>query len=424
MKTAILCFPKIDWKIQFPVGLFKIQQYCRNDYKIFIVDERIVNAEITITRLCEQNDVICLGLSVMTGEQINSAIRLSKQFHSKLPIVWGGVHPTICPESVISQPYVDYIIRGDGEEAFRLLLSELEQYSGCLPKDRATFFEHNLFYLNNLNSAVIDFEKAIIPSEYFISRDGFTHALPLETSRGCPYKCAFCHNAIYGQNYRTVDLQSVIHNINQMAKIQHVDGIIFQEDNFLINKTRVQSILNELNRCGIGWKANGRIDCFKRFLQDPDFMSLLLDSNCHVLQFGIESGSQRILNMINKQISIEDIREVNKELAHYDIALRYNFIIGLPTETQDEIGQTLNLIHELQCENPHVESPFVNIYSPYPGTRLYQQAIKCGFNAPANLEQWASISWNTPNPTLNSPEMCEYLNTISNTYLNHSAYPR
>lgn len=383
------------------------------------MDERLEDADKVITDILGQNEVLCLGFSVMTGQQINSAIRLAKKFHGRIPIVWGGVHPTICPKSVSCKKYADYIIRGDGEEAFLELLHDLD--SGNTKAD----FDYEIHYLNNLNQSIIDFDNEQIAPQYFVERDGFKKAFPLETSRGCPHKCAFCHNSILGHTYRVVDIDLVIKNIEQLYLKYKIDGVIFQEDNFFLKKKRVVEILTRLKKYNIGWKANSRIDYFKKIIYDERFMNLLEGSQCHVLQFGIESGSNRILELINKGLKVEEVVQVNKELAKYNISVRYNFIIGFPTETRNEIEQTLELIDKLHCDNPHMESPFVNIYTPYPGTPLYKLAREEGFTPPTNLKEWSQMVWNFPDATLHSDaEFRRYLSDISNSFLDKSKYPR
>lgn len=361
----------------------------------------------------------------MTGQQINSAIRISKKYHDQVPIVWGGVHPTICPQSVLCEKYVDYIIRGDGEKAFYDLLKALEvRKERALSKD--IFWEnYNIHYFDNLNDSIINFDKEFISQKYFIKRDGLSKAFPLETSRGCPHKCAFCHNSILGHSYRVVATKLVIENIEQLYRKYNIDGVIFQEDNFFLDIKRVSEILNWIRDYNIGWKANSRLSYFKKLVYDKQMMKLIVDSNCHVLQFGIESGSERILELINKGITVEDIVKINKCLAGYNIAVRYNFIIGFPTESKEEIEKTLKLIEILANDNPNMEVPFVNIYTPYPGTSLYELACREGFCPPDNLEGWAKIAWNCPSNTLHRDERLQsFLFKVSNDFLDRSTYPR
>lgn len=372
-----------------------------------------------------QYDVMCIGLSVMTGAQINSAIRISEKYHENITIVWGGVHPTICPKSVLDKNYVDYIIRGDGERAFYEFLVFLEK-TKRKNEDKEIEWENNkVHFLDDLNESVIDFDNELVASQYFVKRDGFEKAFPLETSRGCPHKCAFCHNSIIGHPYRTVATKWVIENIVQLYERYNIDGIVFQEDNFFLDVKRVANILSKLRDYRLGWKANSRLSYFKKLVNDSEIMKLIIDSHCHVLQFGIESGSERILKLINKGISVEDIIQVNRHLADYDIAIRYNFIVGFPTESKSEIQETIRLIEKLSNDNPNMESPFVNIYTPYPGTTLYELAKKEGFHEPSDLEGWARIVWNYPDATLyKDKNLRDFLFSVSNDYLAHSAYPR
>ena len=153
-------------------------------------------------------------------------------------------------------------------------------------------------------------------------------------------------------------------------------------------------------------------------------MHSLLESNCKVLQFGIESGSNRILKLINKKITTEDVIAVNRKLSKFNIKLRYNFIIGFPTETVDEIKQTLSLIERLMCENPNLEPPFVNIYTPYPGTPIFDLAVEQGFIPPTTLEEWGQISWNNPNNMISDEKVREEIFNISNQFLKNNQYLR
>lgn len=360
----------------------------------------------------------------MTGQQISSAIRISKKFHEKVTIVWGGIHPTICPESVLAETYVDDIIRGDGEGAFYELLQKLDLSGRESIFKKKSADNYRIHCMDNLNESVIDFSEESIPEQYFIVRDGFKKAFPLETSRGCPHNCAFCHNSILGHSYRVVETARIVENINQLSGLYHVDGVIFQEDNFFLNEKRVVDILKRLRGYDIGWKANSRLSYFKKLVHNKEIMKLICDSNCHVLQFGLESGSNRILRLINKGISVEEIIQTNQFLSEYDIAIRYNFIIGFPTESMQEIEQTLGLIDKLLRDNPHMETPFVNIYTPYPGTPLYELAKKEGFSPPVDLNGWSEIVWNSPSGTLHDDAMGKFLREVSNDFLKRSLYPR
>ena len=173
-----------------------------------------------------------------------------------------------------------------------------------------------------------------------------------------------------------------------------IDGIIFQEDNLFADQTRREQILKYLVNTNIGWKGNSRINYFDLLVDDENFMNMLVESGCSTIQFGLESGSQNVLNLINKKINVEDYIKVNKKLSKYNIKIRYNFIVGFPGETKEDLQMTFQVIEKLRCENKNVLHPFLNVYTPYPGTSLYNAACKHGFRPPATTEGWAAISWN------------------------------
>ncbi len=427
MKKAIICFPYVDAKkIQYPTGLYKIATYCKDYYEVIVLDQRLdVSLENEIEKLLSNyNDIICIGISVMTGEQIKHAIDISKKFHKRTNIVWGGWHPTIFPAQTIKNDFIDYIIGGEGEEAFLDLLTHLDTGKSkglFLDKENNNISFNFITHLNDYE--YIDFNKYPILSEYFVERDGFKRAFPLETSRGCSHRCYFCYNSIFKKNYRFMTSGNIISIINYLQTNYHIDGIIFQEDNFFINIERVKEIIAYLGKLNkIGWKANSRINYFEKLVNDAEFMQSLINSNCRVLQFGIESGSQDIIKLINKNIDLSEVIHINKLLSEYPINIRYNFIVGFPTETQENINETFNLINRLMSDNPNVEPPFLNIYNPYPGTPLFNLACECGFNAPKTLDEWAEFNWNKVSFSWLSDDTVKLIEDKSKEFFNQSLY--
>ncbi len=429
IKSAILCFPNVKSQTkQYPTGLYKIASYCKDEYNVFVIDQRIEkNVFKKINNILKNYDVLCIGLSVMTGEQIRHALEISKHFHKQVRIVWGGIHSTILPNQTIECEFIDYVVIGEGENSFLNLLHYCEgkMYTKELFLSKTNCnFEYN--FIDNLNNSIyVDFDKYPVKDVYFVRRDGFNKAFNIETSRGCPHKCYFCHNSIYNKPYRCISEDRLIDLIEYLYNTYGIDGIIFQEDNFFLNKNRVICVMDYLvSRPNIGWKANSRIDYFKRFIKDEHFMKKLIDSGCRVLQFGVESGSERVLRMINKKIKVSDVLEVNQCLSVYQIRLKYNFIIGFPSETIQEINKTLKLIEKLKYENPNVEPPFLNVYNPYPGTQLYKVALEYGFNAPKDIEGWSLFNWNTVTFDWYTPEVRGYIEKLSKEFFLNTNYPK
>ena len=428
MKKAMLCFPYVPGRQpQYPTGIFKMASFCKDFYDIIVLDQRIdLDIIHTISELlAKNNDMLCLGLSVMTGEQIKHAIDISKAFHGQLPIVWGGMHPTILPQQTLESGFIDYIVIGEGEEAFMNLLHCLSgrQVGTELFLSRENCnYKYN--YVKDLSSAgYVDFSKFNIRDAYFVKRDGFSKAFTLETSRGCPYRCYYCHNSIYKKPYRVLSHEKVLNLITTLKSDYGIDGVVFQEDNFFAKMNRARAIINGLTGItDIGWKTNSRVNYFYKVVDDARFMGSLLNSGCKVIQFGIESGSPRILKMINKGIQVDEVVLLNRKLSTYPISIRYNFMVGFPGETIDDIQNTFELIDKLQGDNPNAEPPFLNTYNPYPGTELYDQALKCGFIEPKNLEGWSELNWNKPCLTDLPTAVTDIIERKSAEYFRNSQY--
>jgi radical SAM superfamily enzyme YgiQ (UPF0313 family) len=428
MKKAILCFPYVPGRqSQYPMGIYKIASFCKDFYDITVLDQRIESNVINIISelLAKNSDILCIGLSVMTGEQIKHAIDISKAFHSYLPIIWGGMHPTILPQQTLESGLMDYLVIGEGEEAFLNLLLYLSgkpiANEMFLSKSNRNF-KYN--YIEDLNNAgYVDFSTYKIREDYFIKRDGFNKAFTLETSRGCPYNCYYCHNSIYKKPFRSLSPDKVLRIIDTLKVDYKIDGVIFQEDNFFANLKRAQEIVQGLYHIpNVGWKTNSRINYFYNLVDNEQFMDNLLTSRCKVIQFGIESGSPKILKMINKGIKVDKVIWLNKKLSTYHISIRYNFIVGFPGETMDDIQETFKLIEKLQADNPNVEPPFLNIYNPYPGTVLYSQALKFGFIEPKNLEGWSELNWNKPCLKSLPQDVTDFIERKSAEYFRKSQY--
>ncbi len=429
MKKAVLIFPKIDgYEVaQYPTGLYKIADFCKNDFDVIVIDQRLDdNLYDTLDFLLNNSQILCFGISLMTGSQIKYGIEIAKYFKNRTKIVFGGLHPTILPLQTYQYGLADFLIIGEGEKPFL----ELLKYLAGKKKHEKLFYNNenrNLKYNYQeslIDTAYIDFEKFPIDKSYFISRDRMNRAFNIETSRGCPHNCSFCCNSIFKKKYRVLSSEIVISTIKQLYEKYLIDGVIFQEDNFFGNiKEKTTPILKYLLENGnLRWKANSRINYFRNLVFDNDFMMDLIKSGCSVLQFGIESGSQRILNQIDKQIQIDDVILINKKLAMYNIRIRYNFIVGLPYEKPDDLHQTRRLIDKLLIDNNNAEIPFVNIYTPYPGTKMYQKALDCGFIEPINLLEWSNITWNSIDNKWYNPEVKMILKDFLINYSSKTNY--
>jgi len=427
LDKVLLVFPKtgLDQSCQLPLGLLSLASTLVEDYEVKIIDQRLESNWAKKVEY-ESQDSIGIAITSMTGKQIQHGLNISKIARNS-KIIWGGVHPTLLPKQTLENKYIDFIVMSEGEYTLPRLLKALknngkfESIEGIGYKDVGGIHINerpkkyiNLNKLPNLPYFLIDINK------YITKRDGFERCLTLETSRGCPHNCSFCANPIiHERKWRCLNVENIIQKIKYFQNNFNLDGVIFQEDNFFVNNKRVNKFC-EKKDVEIGWKANCRIEYLIN--KDKYYFKILENAGCKFLQFGVESGSNRILNLLNKGFTTEDVLKINKKLDKTNIKCRYNFIIGIPSETIEEIQKTLNFIDKLKKENGNLEIPFLNIYTPWPGTQLYNLAKNKNFKPPDNLEGWVKYNWNSCNlPWLNR-NISNFIEEISIKYRDENEY--
>jgi len=430
MVDVILFFPKtgMDSMVQLPLSILCVASTTR-DYDLLLIDERIEsNAMDKVEK--KSSGAICIGVSVMTGRQILNGLKVSKIAKNHTRVVWGGIHPTLEPNQTLDNKNIDIVVRGEGELTFPEVVkaleadSDLSRVRGIGFKERGQkkiitedrdFVDTNV--LPDIPYDILNVEK------YITQREGFRRCLNLQTSRGCPHDCGFCINPVYNKRrWRGLVAGNIVDKTEKLKERYKLDGIIYQEDNFFVDMKRVTQFCQLMREryLDIGWKANCRIS----YLIDKDlsFFDMLEKSGCKVLQFGVESGSDRILEILKKRITTKQIIVVNRKLAKTNIECRYNFMIGIPTETREEIEMTLRFIDVLKRENRNLESCFLNIYTPWPSTDLYLKSIQEGFVPPRTLEEWGSFNWNETLMPWIDKKTARFMRKISSEYLTNSGY--
>ena len=359
----------------------------------------------TIKTIKEINPIF-VGFSVMTGMQTEYSAKLSriiKNSFPNIPIVWGGVHPTIATEECLKEDYIDTIIRSEGEKTIVELAEAIKKrkylnkilgisYSDgnkIIHNDNRPLMENE--ELDNYTPAwhLINFEKKGYFNEgYAQNIYGLKRIGQYYSSRGCPYKCRFCFNVSQNTTrWRAHSAEKVIKDIELLKQKYGIDGVMFYDDNFFINKKRAFEILQKI---GIPYFADIRNDMITE-----EIGKLLKETRCMRLHIGAESGSDETLEMINKKFDVDTIIKSTETLAKYKIPINYSFVIGFPGETWQMIKKTFLLIEKLAniySNNYLLFNPKPGIYVPYPGNPLWKKSIDYGFVPPSKMEDWSKLN--------------------------------
>lgn len=339
-----------------------------------------------------------VGFSVLTGLPTLRSAEMSKMLKKKsgVFVVWGGVHPSLLPSECLREDYIDAVVVGEGEETTVELARALSNGTslggikgiGWKSKSGIVINEPRPF-IKNLDDYPIDF--GIIDVEKYIESGTITVSGKKKTvrkigyisSRGCPHSCGFCYNLRFnGRRWRGTSVQRVAEDIAFLKKKYSIDYIDFWDDNFFADKKRAVQILEKLKELGIFSGIEIRIDYITEELAKK-----LGELGVNYLLIGAESGSDKILKLINKGFTVSEMLEKIKILDKYDLATQYSLILGLPSETQEDFWKTLDFM--LEVHKIHRKSSFtVGIYCPYPGTDLYDLAMQSGFKPPEKTEDW------------------------------------
>jgi len=408
MRNVILIQPIVgDWdevrtSPSLPLALLCISKFVEKEYRVRIIDQRTdLNWKQTLNEELKK-DVVCVGVTSMTGVQIKHGLDASKivKEESKVPVVWGGIHASLLPAETLKNEYVDIVVAGEGEITFYELVKHLDK-GVALDGIEGVWFKSNGVIKNNNPRPFVDLNTLpdlpyhLVEVEKYLPLFEGRPTLNIQSSRGCPNNCAYCYNPAYNKRqWRALSAEKTLAMIKRAVEKYGVKNLYIVDDDFFIDLKRVEEIAKGIIKEGwdLTWESQG-INVKMAIKMSDEFLSLIEKSGCRKLHFGIESGSERILNLVRKNITIPQVREVARKLKRFNIVCQYNFMAGFPTETEEDIKKTIELVFELIDDSSKaISSPLCN-YVPYPGTEIFDTAIKEGYRVPSDLEGWSGSNY-------------------------------
>jgi len=393
-----------------PLGpLYLAESLIGAGYDVSIVDDYNEEALSSVDRLFSDK-VLCFGISTMSGTQLSNALTIARALRARypdIPLVWGGVHVTALSEQVLSNKLADYIVWGEGEASILPLLDAIRrQDRNVLRGVPGIGFKANGELHIGGNSGYTSLDRVFQLPYHLINMDRYYRVLsigakkeyPVWTSRGCPFRCKYCSNSSAtwpNTRVRFHSLDHIVNDIRTLVNIYGADMITFADECFLINQQRFLDILKAVREDGITVKY--------RFTARVDLLLQLKEKTWEQLrEYGVvhigsapESGSQRILTYLGKKTTLEQIYRLDELLTKYGFFKSYNIMICTPRETRDDMKLTLRLVCDLARTSTSSPYPFgtLNKYIPLPGTELYEDAIRCGFVPPADIEEWGKFDF-------------------------------
>lgn len=362
-----------------PLGLLYLAAYLHkhSDHQVKILDcqvEELNHKQIREVIQKDAPDVVGLTTMTFTLIDVLKIVQLVKEIDPQIKVVLGGPHVDIYPLETITQPGVDYLVLGEGEKPFKNLLDkinhpkQLYQVKGIVFKDGKKVINTGRAEFNRDLDSLPFPARSLTPYQKYSSvLSKVQPVTTMFTSRGCPYKCLFCDRPQLGKIFRARSSKNVVDEMEECQKMG-IKEILIYDDTFTVNRKRVLDICQEIKerKLEIDWDVRTRPDTV-----DEELLIDMKKAGCKRIHYGVEAGTQKILNVLRKGITLEKVEETFRLTKKIGFEVLAYFMIGSPTETKEDILQTIKFAKKLNPDFTHI-----TITTPFPATDLYRLGLK------------------------------------------------
>ena len=338
-------------------------------------------------------DVVGLTSLTPTVYKAYEVAKLIKEYDKDLPVIMGGPHVTFMFEEALRNG-VDVVVRGEGE----LTTLELVNTIGKRGLDAKALSGVQGIAYRDGDRVVVTPNRPLIqdldtlppPARHLLPMEMYTvfgkpiRVAHVMASRGCPYGCVFCITSYFwGRRYRFKSARLVADEIEEIVHKYKTSIVVFTDDELLMSKKFVNDLLDEIEKrkLDISFSFGSRVDHVER-----ETLRRLKKLGATAIYLGVESASQETLNKINKRITVEQAVKAFQVAKEVGIEAAGTFMLGFPWETIDDMKKTVEFAIKI---NPTYAQ--FTIVTPYPGTPLYQEAMRDGLIEDFNWENWTTL---------------------------------
>lgn len=367
-----------------PLGLcYVAEELSRQGREVRLVD--CLAEELSLSDLKDRigafgPQVVGLTSSTASFHAARQVLASLKGADPGLVTMLGGAHVSALPRRTMEEcPELDIGVYGEGELTVREVMASLEDGK---PLDGVAGVCHRregAIIVNPPRPVAPDPDQFAFPARHLLGDMGLyvpnpfrasSRAVSLVSSRGCPFECAYCDRSVFGRGWRGHSADYVLREMTHLRERYGFDFFSFEDSDFMVDAGRVESLCRRLigEGLGVGWTCSANANCLK-----PSLLRLMMEAGCRIVYLGLESGSPRILEVLEKKTTVRRMRESVLSCVDLGLKVYASFMIGAPTETEDDIDRTLEFALSLPLE---AVSCF--IYVPYPGTPLRELALRSG----------------------------------------------
>jgi len=372
----------------------------REEYEIVDgnLEEKPVEAML---RLIDTHPVELIGVSAMPGPQMVAAMNASSEIRKLRPhvkIVWGGYFPSIYPDAALNAKYVDFVVRGQGEDTLLELIDAIrgkrtfESIRGLSYKDAFGLHRNNAerpmkgpdtFPWSPFHRVPV--EKYLRPS-FFGRRTAVHHA-----SIGCPFNCSFCGvHAAYGRDEKIESPERTTAILKHLIAQYGADPVQFYDMNFFLREDHARKLSELMAPLKMRWWCEGRVDIMSRYSDDT--MAAIARAGCTMIFFGAESGSDWALEEMQKGITTEQTLTMARRTQEFGIIPEFSFVVGNPKDPERDTRETLHFIRKIKRINPDSEI-IIQHYTPTPQKGAMYGDVDDKISFPDTPAEWATKQW-------------------------------
>jgi anaerobic magnesium-protoporphyrin IX monomethyl ester cyclase len=390
-----------------PLGLMYLAAYLEaySDHQVEIIDAQVEENGLSAVEnriRTYRPDVVGITAMTMILLDVVGVVELIKRVQPSIRVVVGGPHAHLFPEETARLTGVDFVIQGEGEEAFKELLDHIDDVAQLGRTPGVAFLNADELVNVGPRAPIENLDALPFPARHLVPQNRYSSVLAkrdpvttLFTSRGCPFKCTFCDRPHLGKRFRARSGQNVVDEIETCTD-RGIHQFLIYDDTFTVNKQRVLDICAQIRRRGldIGFDIRARVDTV-----DEEMLKDLKAAGCEGIHYGVESGSERVLRTLKKGIDLDHTRRIFNLTRERGIASLAYFMIGNPGETLRDVEMTFALMKRLDPDYVHI-----TVLTPFPGTRIYEDGLRCGL---LEGDTWRAFA-EKPDPAFQPPFWSEF----------------
>jgi anaerobic magnesium-protoporphyrin IX monomethyl ester cyclase len=374
---VVLMHPRFEVDSNIPLGIAYIAAFLsKHGIETDVIDRTFAGREGWEDDLKSRKpDILGLSVSSTNFEDAMAMLALVRRTAPHVKVVFGGPQATVLGERCYEFCAPDAVVIGEGEITMLELVeafakgTTLADVKGIVYKeDGQVETTGSRPYIEDLDLLPFPAREKFPLEHYLSSAHGRiswaveSPAVTILSSRGCPFKCTYCSSyRQLGRKVRFRSVENILAEVDYLVKNYGIKGLYFWDDTFVLDKKRVMAVCEGIKKYGITWYCQSRVDTC-----DEEMLRALKGAGCRTLSFGIESGSQRILdNYLKKGITLEQTRKAVGLAKKLGFIVHGSFMLGIPGETREDMEKTIQFAKELDPDAVEF-----NITTPYYGTEL------------------------------------------------------